>query len=63
MVETMIRYKFEETNGASSKFVQKYRNAYSLIAANNIAEAGPLLQELEQGALNYFTTRKRGFGG
>ena len=54
MVETMIRYKIQEANGATPKFTQQYRKIYALIAANNVAEAGPLLQELEAGPLNFY---------
>jgi TonB family protein len=56
MVQTMIRYKLADAKGASSSFVKKYRAAYALIAAKNVAEAAPLVQELEKGEQNYYET-------
>jgi len=54
MVQTTIYYKIQDAKGASAKFVKKYRSMYPLIAAKNFAEAGPLLQELDQGELNFY---------
>ena len=54
MVETTIRYKMQDAKGASAQFVKKYRAAYPMIAAKNLAEAGALVQELEKGELNYY---------
>ena len=54
MVQTIIRYKLEDAKGASPQFVKKYRAMYPLIAAKKFAEAGPLLQELDKGELNFY---------
>lgn len=54
MVETMIRYKIEDAKGATPKFAKKYRAAYPMIVAKNFTEAAPLLQELEEGELNFY---------
>jgi TonB family protein len=58
MVQTIIRYQLETgsgvTSGATPKFVKTYRQIYDLIAAKNLAEAGPLLQELEEGHVNFY---------
>ncbi len=54
MVEMTIRYKIQEAKGASAQFIKKYRAVYPMIAAKNLTEAGPLMQELEKGELNYY---------
>jgi TonB family protein len=54
MVQTIIRYKLQEANGASARFVKKYRAVYALIVAKNFVEAGPLVQALDKGELNFY---------
>ena len=54
MVQTIIRYQIAEATGATPKFVKKYREIHDLILAKNLAEAGPLLQELEDGQTNFY---------
>jgi len=54
MVETTIVYQLEAAKGASPQFVKKYRAVYPMIAAKNLTEAGPLMQEIEKGDLNYY---------
>ncbi len=54
MVQTVIRYQLATSAGATQKFVKKYRDIYDLIVAQNLAEAGALLQELEEGRLNFY---------
>ncbi len=54
MVQTTIYYKMQDAKGASAQFIKKYRSMYPLIAAKNFAEAGPLLQELDEGELNFY---------
>src|SRR5438876_715468 len=54
MVETTIRYQLQDAKGASPQFVKKYRAVYPMIVAKNLTEAGPLMQELEKGDLNYY---------
>ncbi len=54
MVQTIIRYQLQDAKGATAPFVKKYRAVYPMIAAKNFAGAGPLVQELEKGELNYY---------
>jgi TonB family protein len=54
MVQTMIRYKLREANGASVKFIKQYRAAYASTVAKNFAEADPLVRALDQGELNFY---------
>ena len=54
MVETTIVYQLDNAKGASPQFVKKYRAVYPMIAAKNLTEAAPLMQEIEKGDLNYY---------
>jgi TonB family protein len=54
MVQTIIRYQLQDSKGANAPFVKKYRAVYPLIAAKNFSEAGPLLEALEKGELNFY---------
>lgn len=54
MVQTMIRYKIVEAKGASPRFIKKYRAIARLIDEKNLAEAGPLVQALGEGELNFY---------
>ncbi|HET8699553.1 MAG TPA: energy transducer TonB [Gammaproteobacteria bacterium] len=55
MVQTIIRYQLRSgEKGAKPKFVSKYRAAYSSVVAKQLVEAAPLIQELEQGEMNFY---------
>lgn len=54
MVQTIIRYQLDGTDGASGVFVAKFRRIDSLIRDGKLEEAESLIAELEQGQLNFY---------
>jgi TonB family protein len=59
MVKTIIRYQLEgggngPVTGATGKFIKKYGEVLDLIVAKNFSAAASLLQELEEGRLNFY---------
>lgn len=54
MVQTTIRYYLSDAKGARRQFIGKYRAIYKLITAKNFTEAGPLIQALGEGELNFY---------
>jgi TonB family protein len=56
MVQTIIRYQLQAATGATPQFIKKYRAVSALIVAKKLDQAGPLVEELEKGELNYYET-------
>ena len=54
MMQTIIRYQLSDEKGATRAFIKSYREIYSLLLAGDLAAATPLMEALDQGALNFY---------